>query len=133
MVISEETPPLRVPAHKQFAAIGAALFGFCSVVSAAPEAGDLASGVPDSNIIAAGVWSSPDGSTVTYEASFFAPYQSVTAADMLRWVPGGAALIPNERETNNQQSKRGFGSGGCDVPMPGCLSGKLDGVVRFRG
>ena len=47
--------------------------------------------------LAPGVWTSPDGATVTYEASFFEPYTTVSAADMLRWVPGGAAPLPATR------------------------------------
>jgi len=120
---------VRFPVHRQIAAIGAALFASCTVAAAAAETGELVSGVPDGNIIADGVWSSPDGSTVTYEALFFKPYQSVTAVDMLRWVPGGAALIPNEREINNQQSKRGFGSGGDQILINGKrISGKSNDI-----
>ena len=31
-----------------------------------------------------GVWTSADGTTVTYDANFFSEYQTVSAADMLR-------------------------------------------------
>jgi hypothetical protein len=103
----------------------------CLIVSqqaGAAETGSLATGEPAMNIIADGVWSSPDGSTVTYEALFFEPYQSVTAADMLRWVPGGAALLPSNNR-NNQQSKRGFGSGGDQILINGKrISGKSNDI-----
>ena len=76
-----------------------------------------------------GVWTSPDGATVTYEASFFEPYQTVTAADMLRWVPGGAALLPDNRRGGNQSEKRGFGSGGDQILINGKrLSGKSNDI-----
>ena len=35
--------------------------------------------------LADGVWTSADGATGTYEASFFEAYTTVSAADMLRW------------------------------------------------
>ncbi len=85
---------------------------------------------PGRTAIAAGVWASADGSKVSYEASYFEAYQSVNAADMLRWVPGGAELIPNNRPgRNNESDKRGFGSGGDQVLINGKrLSGKSNDI-----
>ena len=79
--------------------------------------------------LATGVWTSPDGATVTYEASFFEPYSTVSAADMLRWVPGGAALLPDNRRRGRQQEKRGFGSGGDQILINGKrISGKSNDI-----
>lgn len=99
-------------------------------LAAAPEAGNLGTASVGGNAIANGVWSSTDGGTVTYEAIFFEPYQSVNAADMLRWVPGGAALLPdNNRGGGQQQDKRGFGSGGDQILINGKrISGKSNDI-----
>ena len=79
--------------------------------------------------IADGVWASADGSKVTYEAGYFEQYQTVTAAVMLRWVPGGAALVPNNPGRRNDDEKRGFGSGGDQVLINGKrLSGKSNDI-----
>lgn len=78
--------------------------------------------------VAPGVYSTGDGSKVTYDASYFTPYQVVTAADMLRWVPGGAALLPGGPGGGNDD-KRGFGSGGDQVLINGKrLSGKSNDI-----
>jgi hypothetical protein len=81
-------------------------------------------------VLANGVWTSPDGATVTYEAEYFDTYTVVSAADMLRWVPGGAALLPdNNRRRRGQQEKRGFGSGGDQVLINGKrISGKSNDI-----
>jgi len=102
----------------------------CLCLAAAPEAGNLGSASVGGNAIANGVWSSSDGGTVTYEAAFFEPYQSVNAADMLRWVPGGAALLPDDnRGGGQQQDKRGFGSGGDQILINGKrISGKSNDI-----
>lgn len=80
--------------------------------------------------LAVGVWTSPDGATVTYEADFFEPYTVVSAADMLRWVPGGSALLPDSRDRRgNDNEKRGFGSGGDQVLINGKrISGKSNDI-----
>jgi outer membrane receptor protein involved in Fe transport len=79
--------------------------------------------------LAEDVWTSADGATVTYEASFFEPYQTVSAADMLRWVPGGAALMPDNRRHGNRQEKRGFGSSGDQILINGKrISGKSNDI-----
>jgi len=109
--------------------VSAALHG-PGAVFAEPEAGNLGAGIDSGNQIAAGVWASMDGSTVTYEALFFEPYQSVTAADMLRWVPGGAALLPQQRRGGNEPVKRGFGSGGDQILINGKrISGKSNDIA----
>ena len=80
-------------------------------------------------VLAIGVWTSADGATVTYEADFFEPYTVVSAADMLRWVPGGAALLPDNRRRFGQPEKRGFGSGGDQVLINGKrISGKSNDI-----
>ena len=82
-----------------------------------------------SRALAAGVWASADGSKVTYEASYFQSYQSVTAADMLRWVPGGAELMPSG-PGRGSSDKRGFGSGGDQVLINGKrISGKSNDIA----
>ena len=80
--------------------------------------------------LASGVWTSPDGATVVYEASFFEPYTTVSAADMLRWVPGGAAFVrDNRRRRNIRREQRGFGSGGDQVLINGKrISGKSNDI-----
>ena len=82
-----------------------------------------------------GVWTSADGTTVVYESSFFEPYTIVTAADMLRWVPGGAAFLPdNDRRSRNEQDKRGFGSGGDQILINGKrMSGKSNDIGSAIG
>ncbi|MCB1844255.1 MAG: TonB-dependent receptor plug domain-containing protein, partial [Halioglobus sp.] len=84
---------------------------------------------PGGKAVAAGVWASEDGSKVTYEASYFTTYQPVTAADMLRWIPGGAELVPSGPRRNNDSDKRGFGSGGDQVLINGKrISGKSNDI-----
>ncbi len=79
--------------------------------------------------LAAGVWTSSDGAIVTYEAEFFDAYTVVNAADMLRWVPGGAALLPDNRRRRGRPEKRGFGSGGDQVLINGKrISGKSNDI-----
>jgi len=80
------------------------------------------------NQLAPGVWASPDGATITYTAEYFQPYQTVTAEDMLRWVPGGATLLPDNNRRNDQD-KRGFGSGGDQILINGKrISGKSNDI-----
>lgn len=85
---------------------------------------------PVERAIVNGVWTSEDGAKVTYEASYFESYQAVTAADLIRWVPGGAALLPERRGPGrNNEDKRGFGSGGDQVLINGKrLSGKSNDI-----
>jgi len=101
-------------------------------VAAAPEVGVVVKSDDEisENMIAAGVWTSGDGAKVTYEASFFEPYQTVNAADMVRWVPGGAALLPSNQRRGNDQEKRGFGSGGDQILINGKrISGKSNNIA----
>lgn len=78
----------------------------------------------------AAVWTSEDGSIVTYEALYFQKYQSVTVNDLLRWVPGGAELIPDSGGGNfSDDDKRGFGSSGDQILINGKrLSGKSNDI-----
>lgn len=97
-------------------------------VAADSAAGNLGDATATGSLVSEGVWTSADGATVTYEALFFEPYQAVTAADMLRWVPGGAALL-SDNNRGGQQDKRGFGSGGDQILINGKrLSGKSNDV-----
>jgi outer membrane receptor for ferrienterochelin and colicin len=102
------------------------------VVFADAEAGIVATAPVknEENQIAAGVWTSEDGAKVTYEASFFEPYQIVNAADMLRWVPGGAELLPEQSPRQREENeKRGFGSAGDQILINGKrISGKSNDV-----
>jgi len=94
-----------------------------------PPTSHRTSGGSSERALASGVWSSADGATVTYEASFFESYTTVSAADMLRWVPGGAALLPDNRRRGNQPEKRGFGSGGDQILINGKrISGKSNDI-----
>jgi outer membrane receptor for ferrienterochelin and colicin len=101
-----------------------------SVATAAdPPTVRRVAGVSSERALATGVWTSADGATVIYDASFFEPYTTVSAADMLRWVPGGAALLPDNRRRGNQQEKRGFGSGGDQILINGKrISGKSNDI-----
>lgn len=111
-----------------FALTFAALLMFSRTTRAADDA-------PHTNdaraAIADGVWASADGSKVTYESRYFEAYQVVTAADMLRWVPGGAELLPSgPGNRDNESDKRGFGSGGDQVLINGKrLSGKSNDIA----
>ena len=101
-----------------------------SVANAAdPPTTRRTAGESSERALATGVWASADGATVTYDASFFEAYTTVSAADMLRWVPGGAALMPDNRRRGNQQEKRGFGSGGDQILINGKrISGKSNDI-----
>lgn len=104
----------------------AVLAGFALHPASGQEAMD---GLTAFDATADGVHTSEDGTTITYDARFFVPYQPVTAADMLRWVPGGAALLPEDRNNNFQQEKRGFGSGGDQILINGKrISGKSNDI-----
>ncbi len=81
------------------------------------------------SFITPGVRTSADGTTVIYEARYFEPYTIVSAADMLRWVPGGAALLPDDGRRGFEPEKRGFGSGGDQILINGKrLSGKSNDI-----
>jgi outer membrane receptor for ferrienterochelin and colicin len=80
---------------------------------------------------AAGVSTSDDGATVSYDASFFDRYEPITAFDMLRWIPGASDIIPTRRfgGGGNGEQERGFGSGGDQVLIDGKrLSGKSNDI-----
>jgi len=125
----------QVPATNQqfIASLTVGIFCVAPIVSVA-DPGDPPTSRSDptessERALAAGVWTSADGATVTYEASFFESYQTVSAADMLRWVPGGAALLPDNRRRRNQPEKRGFGSGGDQILINGKrISGKSNDI-----
>ncbi len=107
----------------------ALLLSLLALACAAARAGDEAPARSDASRVAPGVWSSADGSKITYEASYFEPYQTVTAADLLRWVPGGTRLVPDDRMRFDEEDKRGFGSGGDQILINGRrLSGKANDI-----
>ncbi|MDG1708893.1 MAG: hypothetical protein P8H03_09030 [Emcibacteraceae bacterium] len=54
--------------------------------------------------------SDDNSSTVTYEANYFMEYKPVTLHDMLRSVPGTAALLAQADEELAGRRVRGFGS-----------------------
>lgn len=111
-------------------AVGIVCAGPLPVVADPGDPPTTSPGNSESSELAVGVWTSADGTTVTYEAEFFDTYTVVNAADMLRWVPGGAALLPdNRRRGRQQQDKRGFGSGGDQVLINGKrISGKSNNI-----
>ncbi len=134
MTIKKEQSP-RVNLAKQPLAVRFICGFLCTAALAVAAAADPPTtrpmvGKSSERALAPGVWTSPDGSTVVYEAAFFEPYTTVSAADMLRWVPGGAALLPdNRRRRRNEQEKRGFGSGGDQILINGKrISGKSNDI-----
>jgi outer membrane receptor for ferrienterochelin and colicins len=112
-------------------AISALSWTVCVAV-AAQESGDNLRTETDTEerIVATGVSTTADGSVVTYSSGYFEAYQSVTAADMLRWVPGGAELLPDTSpRARDANSKRGFGSGGDQILINGRrVSGKSNDI-----
>ncbi|MCH8301242.1 MAG: TonB-dependent receptor [Proteobacteria bacterium] len=114
-------------------AMAAAVLAAVPLVSAAdpgdPPTSSQTSNESSKRALATGVWTSADGAVVTYEASFFEVYTIVSAADMLRWVPGGAALLPDNRRRGRGPDKRGFGSGGDQILINGKrISGKSNDI-----
>ncbi|WP_082989847.1 TonB-dependent receptor plug domain-containing protein [Woeseia oceani] len=67
-------------------------------------------------------------SIVIYDANYFAAYGVNSVADMLRWIPGTAALVPRDGNAPSA-SARGFGSGGDQILINGKrLSGKATDI-----
>ena len=52
-----------------------------------------------------------EGSTQVYDRAYFERYDTVTAEDMVRRVPGTSSILDALNANNNQQ-QRGFGSAG---------------------
>ena len=68
------------------------------------------------------------GSIVVYDLSYFTAYGVSNVADMLRWIPGAAALVPRDGNAPSA-SARGFGSGGDQILIDGKrLSGKATDI-----
>ncbi len=68
------------------------------------------------------------GSIVVYDAGYFAAYGVSSVADMLRWIPGTAALVPRDGNAPSGNA-RGFGSGGDQILLDGKrLSGKATDI-----
>ncbi len=65
--------------------------------------------------------STSDGnsSTVTYKEDYFVPFEPVTLHDMLRSVPGTAALLARADEELAGRRVRGFGSAGDQILVGG--------------
>jgi outer membrane receptor for ferrienterochelin and colicins len=108
-------------------AISALSWTVCVAAAAQESSADTDT---EERIIATGVSTTADGSVVTYDSVYFEAYQSVTAADMLRWVPGGAELLPDTSpRARDANSKRGFGSGGDQILINGRrVSGKSNDI-----
>ena len=75
--------------------------------------------------------STSDGnsSTVTYKEDYFVPFQPVTLHDMLRSVPGTAALLARADEELTGRRVRGFGSAGDQILIDGKrIAGKTNSL-----
>ena len=75
--------------------------------------------------------STSDGnsSTVTYNEEYFVPYNPVTLQDMLRSVPGTAALLAKADEELTGRRVRGFGSAGDQILIDGKrIAGKTNSL-----
>lgn len=67
-----------------------------------------------------------EGGVVRYEQDFFARYNVTSAEDMLRRLPGVAAILD---AASSQQQDRGFGSGGAQILIDGKrMAGKSNEV-----
>ena len=75
-----------------------------------------------------GVIELEDGALTQYLPAYFAQYNSITARDMLRWVPGIGDLT-RDTQGMGATDKRGFGSGGDQVLINGKrMSGKSNTI-----
>jgi outer membrane receptor for ferrienterochelin and colicins len=75
-----------------------------------------------------GVIELEDGALTQYLPAYFAQYNSITARDMLRWVPGIGDLTRDTQGFGTAE-KRGFGSGGDQVLINGKrMSGKSNTI-----
>lgn len=75
--------------------------------------------------------STTDGnsSTVTYQADYFSEFKPVTLHDMLRSVPGTAALLAQADEALSGRRVRGFGSSGDQILIDGKrIAGKTNSL-----
>jgi outer membrane receptor for ferrienterochelin and colicins len=73
---------------------------------------------------------SEDSSSTTYDQTFFAKYDVTTAEDILRRIPGAAAILD---AVATQQQERGFGSGGDQVLIDGKrMAGKNQILATLR-
>ena len=73
--------------------------------------------------------SDDNSSTVTYEANYFMEYKPVTLYDMLRSVPGTAALLAQADEELAGRRVRGFGSSGDQILIDGKrIAGKANSL-----
>ncbi|MCP5381346.1 MAG: TonB-dependent receptor [Kordiimonadaceae bacterium] len=70
-----------------------------------------------------------DSATVTYNEDYFLPYKPVTLHDMLRSVPGTAALLARADEELAGRRTRGFGSEGDQILIDGKrIAGKTNSL-----
>lgn len=138
-VVCQRGNAQRVPVTSQQLVVGltAAIAFTVSPAAVTPDesAADGSEANSSERALDPGVWTSADGTTVVYESTFFEPYTIVTAADMLRWVPGGAAFLPDDsRRARNEPEKRGFGSGGDQILINGKrMSGKSNDIGSAIG
>ena len=71
-----------------------------------------------------------DSASVTYDQSFLAKYDVTTAEDIMRRIPGAAAILD---AVNTQQQERGFGSGGDQILIDGKrMAGKNQILATLR-
>ncbi|MCC3862074.1 TonB-dependent receptor plug domain-containing protein [Pseudemcibacter aquimaris] len=70
-----------------------------------------------------------NSSTVTYKEDYFVQYNPVTLQDMLRSVPGTAALLAQADEEQGGRRVRGFGSNGDQILIDGKrIAGKTNSL-----
>ena len=70
-----------------------------------------------------------NSATVTYNQEYFIQYKPITLHDMLRSVPGTAALLAKADEELGGRSNRGFGSGGDQILIDGKrIAGKTNSL-----
>lgn len=96
----------------------------CCVGAAGAGSGSAARG-------AGGEPAPAESSTVIYDRDFFARYTVTTAEDILRRIPGVAAILD---DSLNQDNKRGFGSSGDQILIDGrrlaAKSNDVNGALR---
>jgi len=69
-----------------------------------------------------------DQSTVIYDAAYFAQYNPVTLADMIRNIPGGSSILSSSRGPGGNNN-RGFGASDVQVLLDGRrMSGKVNNM-----
>jgi len=71
-----------------------------------------------------------DSSRIVYGPEFFAEYNVTTAEDILRRIPGVAAMLDGSNSTGQEGQRRGFGSSGDQILINGRrLAGKSNEIT----